>query len=99
MQCGANKPTFLRGTKLTKHITTKCMSLKLNETSTGYVSKHLGHHEKIYKSHYQVPIPALEIVNVFRLLEVSSGINKNDIEKRINENYGILFGMEKVGKK
>ena len=76
--CGAENPQLLRATHLTKHIATKCVSLKLSEAQVDDLANHLGHHKDIHKQYYRQPIPELEITKVAGLLEGVAEVETDD---------------------
>lgn len=85
-KCGAVKPHTLRGTKLRKHIATKCITLNLSESEVTELSNFMGHDKSIHKSHYRQSIPALDIPKFSRLLNVAIFNNdKNESDEEIEE--------------
>lgn len=88
-KCGAVKPHTLRGTKLRKHIATKCITLNLSESEVTELANFMGHDKNIHKSHYRQSIPALDIPKFSRLLNVAIFNNDNnesdngEIEKNV----------------
>lgn len=70
-KCGAAKPFTLRGTKLRKHIATKCITLNLSESEVTQLANFMGHDISIHKSHYQQSIPEIDIPRFSRLLNVA----------------------------
>lgn len=77
-KCGASKPFTLRGTKLRKHIATKCITLNLSESEVTELANFMGHYKSIHKSHYRQSIPELDIPRFSRLLNVAIFNNEND---------------------
>lgn len=85
-KCGATKPLTLRGTKLRKHIATKCITLNLSESEVTELANFMGHDKSIHKSHYRQSIPEIDIPRFSRLLNVAIFNNEedeNDDEKEI----------------
>ncbi|XP_077260680.1 uncharacterized protein LOC143896600 isoform X2 [Temnothorax americanus] len=83
-KCGAAKPLTLRGTKLRKHIATKCITLNLSESEVTELANFMGHDKSIHKSHYRQSIPELDIPKFSRLLNVAifnTDENDNDDEE------------------
>lgn len=88
--CGATKPFTLRGTKLRKHIATKCITLNLSESEITELSNFMGYDKNIHKSHYRQSIPEIDIPRFSRLLNVAI-FNEEDYngdkENPISENF------------
>jgi len=88
--CGATKPLTLRGTKLRKHIATKCITFNLSESEITELSNFMGHDKNIHKSHYRQSIPEIDISRFSRLLNVAI-FNEEDYngdkENPISENF------------
>lgn len=93
LECGASMPFRLRGTKLRKHIATRCITLNLSESDVTELANHLGHNKNIHLKHYRQPIPQFEILKMSRLLKIAQGENndfeQNDNENNTNENFTI----------
>ncbi|XP_029158334.1 uncharacterized protein LOC114945545 [Nylanderia fulva] len=79
-KCGAAKPLTLRGTKLRKHIATKCITLNLSESEVTELANFMGHDKSIHKSHYRQSIPELDIPRFSRLLNLAIFNEENDNE-------------------
>ncbi|XP_077256678.1 uncharacterized protein LOC143894360 [Temnothorax americanus] len=73
LDCGAKMPLRLRGTKLRKHIATKCITLNLSDPDITQLANYLGHERSIHMQHYRQSIPQLEIVKISRLLKIAQG--------------------------
>ena len=85
VDCGAENPISLRGTKLRKHTGTKCISLKLTDNQVSVLADHLGYHKDIHKKYYQQPISTLDIVKVSKLLEAAVGNGVVEEENKSGE--------------
>ncbi|XP_031333648.1 uncharacterized protein LOC116163696 [Photinus pyralis] len=85
VECGAEKPTTLRGTALRKHFATTCVALELTDSEVSDVANFMGHHEKIHHKHYRLSIPANDILNMSKLLEKVMGNDPNESEESENE--------------
>lgn len=83
-KCGAEKPLTLRGTKLRKHIATKCITLNLSESEVTELANFMGHDKNIHKSHYRQSIPELDIPRFSRLLNVAI-FNREENEDEDND--------------
>ena len=94
VDCGAENPISLRGTKLRKHIATKCISLKLTDNQVSVLADHLGHHKDIHKKYYQQPIPALEIVKVSKILEAAAG--NGDVEEENESEEEEIMDIDEI---
>lgn len=68
-QCGAKLPSSLRGTKLRKHIATKCILLNLQNDEVTDLANYMGHAENIHKEYYRQPIISRDILRMSQLLE------------------------------
>ncbi|KYN14503.1 hypothetical protein ALC57_13290, partial [Trachymyrmex cornetzi] len=79
-KCGAEKPFTLRGTKLRKHIATKCITLNLSESEVTELANFMGHDKTIHKSHYRQSIPEIDIPRFSRLLNVAIFNEENDTD-------------------
>lgn len=77
-KCGAAKPLTLRGTKLRKHIATKCITLNLSESEVTELANFMGHNKNVHKSHYRQSIPEIDIPRFSRLLNVAIFNEDND---------------------
>lgn len=73
VQCGASMPLRLRGTKLRKHIATKCITLNLSDNDITQLANYMGHERAIHMQHYRQSIPQIEIVKMSRLLKIAQG--------------------------
>lgn len=78
-ECGAEKPSTLRGTILRKHIATMCVNFNLSENEVSDLANFLGHADRIHKEHYRQPIITREILHMSKLLEAVQG-EQNDTE-------------------
>lgn len=81
--CGAKKPSTLRGTSLRKHIATKCADMEMNETEISRVANFMGHHVDIHKNIYRQPVAKVDILSMSRVLEQAQ-THKNDSESNID---------------
>lgn len=70
---GADYPERLRGTKLRKHIATKCITLNLEQEEVSDLANFMGHAENIHKNIYRQPLLSREILRMSKLLEVVQG--------------------------
>lgn len=86
LECGASMPLRLRGTKLRKHIATRCITLNLSEPDVTQLANYLGHDKNIHMQHYRQPIPQIEIIKMSRLLKIAQG-EVDNIEHDIEENH------------
>lgn len=73
LECGAKLPLRLRGTKLRKHIATKCITLNLSDPDITQLANYLGHDRSIHMQHYRQSIPQVEIVKISQLLKIAQG--------------------------
>ncbi|XP_029175402.1 uncharacterized protein LOC114943848 [Nylanderia fulva] len=85
LDCGASMPLRLRGTKLRKHIATRCITLNLSDPDITQLADYLGHDKSIHMQHYRQSIPQLEIVKMSRLLKIAQG-EEYDFEDDIQQN-------------
>lgn len=67
--CGAKKPSTLRGTSLCKHIATKCADMEMNETEISRMANFMGHHVDIHKNIYPQPVAKVDILSMSRILQ------------------------------
>lgn len=86
IECGASMPLRLRGTKLRKHIATRCITLNLSDPDVTELANYLGHNKNIHMQHYRQSIPQFEIVKMSRLLKIAQG-EDDDFEQNDKENY------------
>ncbi|KYM98504.1 hypothetical protein ALC62_10782, partial [Cyphomyrmex costatus] len=84
IECGASMPLRLRGTKLRKHIATRCITLNLSEPDITQLATYMGHDKSIHMQHYRQSIPQVEILKMSRLLKTAQG-EVNDNEQDIEE--------------
>ncbi|KAJ8928013.1 hypothetical protein NQ314_019479 [Rhamnusium bicolor] len=85
--CGAKRPESLRGTNLHKQIATHSVIYNLSDAEVSDLANFMGHHEKIHKKHYRMPIIAPDITRMSRLLEMAQGgISSGDTEKESEDN-------------
>lgn len=100
LECGAKMPLRLRGTKLRKHIATKCITLNLSDPDISELANYLGHDKAIHMQHYRQSIPQMEIVKISQLLKIAQGdinniegnnspISTNETDITLNETYEI----------
>lgn len=96
LECGASMPLRLRGTKLRKHIATRCITLNLSDPDVTELANYLGHNKNIHMQHYRQSIPQFEIIKMSRLLKIAQGedVEQNDIQEdnsqiNTNENFTI----------
>lgn len=87
-------PHRLRGTKLRKHIATKCITLNLSEPDVTELANHLGHDKSIHMQHYRQSIPQIEVVKMSRLLNIAQG-SVDNIEQEIEENDNLQINEER----
>lgn len=94
-QCGAKLPDSLRGTKLRKHIATKCILLNLQGDEVADLANYMGHAENIHKEYYRQPIVSRDILRMSQLLEkAQNDVNANgndsesdsEIDSKVEEN-------------
>jgi len=78
-------PLRLRGTKLRKHIATRCITLNLSDLDVTQLANYLGHDKSIHMQHYRQSIPQIEIVKMFRLLKIAQGEDYNSDQDDIEE--------------
>lgn len=83
-ECGAQHPERLRGTKLRKHIATKCIALNLEEQEVEDLANFMGHAEKIHKHIYRQPIISRDILRMSKLLEIAQGHVSDDSDSEEN---------------
>lgn len=83
-QCGADLPTSLRGTKLRKHIATKCILLNLQNDEVTDLCNYMGHAENIHKEYYRQPIISRDILRMSQLLEKAQNVADEDGEYKSN---------------
>ncbi|KAK2578258.1 hypothetical protein KPH14_012602 [Odynerus spinipes] len=67
----------LRGTKLRKHIATRCVALQLNENEITDLANFIGHDKAINKNVYRQSIPEMEILKMSKLLLIAQGDEQN----------------------
>ncbi|XP_059221067.1 uncharacterized protein LOC106095187 [Stomoxys calcitrans] len=75
IECGAEMPESLRGTKLRKHIATHMSMINAEEASIDKLANFMGHHKDIHKNVYRATIPAAEVNCVSQILMAAIGIN------------------------
>ncbi|XP_067214133.1 uncharacterized protein, partial [Linepithema humile] len=81
-ECDAKIPTSLRGTKLRKHIATKCILLNLQGDEVEDLANYMGHAQNIHKEYYRQPIISRDILRMSQLLEkVQEDPNANEDEE------------------
>lgn len=81
-QCDAKIPTSLRGTKLRKHIATKCILLNLQGDEIEDLANYMEHAQNIHKEYYRQPIISRDILRMSQLLEkVQEDPNANEDEE------------------
>jgi len=85
LECGASMPLRLRGTKLRKYITTRCITLNLSDLDVTQLANYLGHDKSIHMQHYRQSIPQIEIVKMSRLLKIAQGEDYNSDQDDIEE--------------
>lgn len=85
LECGASMPLRLRGTKLRKHIATRCITLNLSDPDVTELANYLGHDKSIHMQHYRQSIPQIEIVKMSRLLKIAQGEDYNFEEDDIQQ--------------
>lgn len=95
VECGASMPLRLRGTKLRKHIATRCITLNLSEPDVTQLASYLGHDKSIHMQHYRQPIPQIEIVKMSRLLKITQG-EVNNIEDIEEDNPNVNAGRNNL---
>ncbi|VEN59208.1 unnamed protein product [Callosobruchus maculatus] len=71
--CGAEKPDTLRGTKLRKHLATKCATMELKTVEIQDIANYMGYHEKIHINHYRLPNATKDITRMSSILESALG--------------------------
>ncbi|KAG5884219.1 hypothetical protein JTB14_011708 [Gonioctena quinquepunctata] len=100
--CGAECPERLRGTKLRKHIATKCITLNLEQEEVSDLANFMGHAEKIHKDKYRQPLLSREILRISKLLEVVQGEvsdeNESDNEESQTDNFQAIEQRNKLSK-
>lgn len=81
-QCDAKIPTSLCGTKLRKHIATKCILLNLQGDEIEDLANYMGHAQNIHKEYYRQSIISRDILRMSQLLEkVQEDPNANEDEE------------------
>lgn len=85
LECGVSMPLRLRGTKLRKHIATRCITLNLSDPDVTELANYLGHDKSIHMQHYRQSIPQIEIVKMSRLLKIAQGEDYNFEEDDIQQ--------------
>lgn len=85
IDCGASMPLRLRGTKLRKHIATRCITLNLSDPDVTELANYLGHNKNIHMQHYRQSLPQFEIVKMSRLLKIAQG-EDDDFQQNDKEN-------------
>ncbi|KYQ53660.1 hypothetical protein ALC60_04083 [Trachymyrmex zeteki] len=85
IECGASTPLRLRGTKLRKHIATRCITLNLSEPDITQLATYLGHDKNIHMQHYRQSIPQVEILKMSRLLKIAQGEHQDIEQQDIDE--------------
>ena len=73
VQCGAEKPESLRGTKLRKHFATICIKYDLNEIEVTNVADFMGHHKDIHKRIYRQDDGFEQVRKLSQILEKAQG--------------------------
>lgn len=89
LQCGAKMPLRLRGTKLRKHIATKCITLNLSDPDITQLANYMGHDKNIHMQHYRQPIPQMEIVKMSRLFKLAQGESDNNEQDEQNNPHNV----------
>lgn len=79
-ECGAEILNALRGTKLRKHIATRCINLNLSDTQVTQLANFMGHHEKIHKEIYRQPVLETDIVKISKILKTAQGFDSDASE-------------------
>ncbi|XP_037051789.1 uncharacterized protein LOC119085479 [Bradysia coprophila] len=84
VQCEADNPKTLRGTKFRKHFATFCATKELNDNILTDVAKYLGHSLLIHKEIYRGNDLNREVARMSALFEEASGHNEMHSENIVN---------------
>ncbi|CAD6214274.1 GSCOCG00011147001-RA-CDS, partial [Cotesia congregata] len=84
-KCGADFPCHLRGTKLRKHVATRCINLNLEGNQVTDLANFMGHHEDIHKKIYRQPVAATDIVKMSKILQMVQGVNDSSDDSSDDE--------------
>ncbi|XP_039311762.1 uncharacterized protein LOC113005580 [Solenopsis invicta] len=89
-------PDRLRGTKLRKHIATRCITLNLSEPDVTELANHLGHDKNIHMRHYRQSIPQIEAIKMSRLLNIAQGSVEENVDEDLQFNEQSSFEINKM---
>lgn len=98
VECGAEHPERLRGTKLRKHIATTCISLNLQQNDVKELSDFMGHHPIIHNRIYRQSMNN-DILKMSKLLEIAQGKENSGDESESDEEQNISFNSTPVAVK
>lgn len=98
IECGADHPERLRGTKLRKHIATTCIKLNLQDDQVRDLANFMGHNEKIHRNIYRQPVASRDILRMSKLLEIAQG-KTDECESSSDESIGKPLENENLLKK
>lgn len=74
-------PLRLRGTKLRKHIATRCITLNLSDPDVTELANYLGHNKNIHMQHYRQSIPQFEIIKMLLKITQGEDVEQSDIQQ------------------
>ena len=95
-QCGAKYPQNIRSTRLRHHIATISQMVNLKENELGVLARFLGHDNKTHCEYYRLPVEAVQVAKVSKLLLSLESGNISAIQNKLLDDIQLDLDKGKI---